>query len=81
MKRSNISIDSYANGNKFEELYQLSKTIRRVDKTKEEMEFEKAEKECTFAPRINKKVVNTVRAEIYAKDIDKTIARMFQGRK
>lgn len=55
--------------------------MRRLEKTKSELDFEKHEKDCTFAPKINKKVVGSVRAEIYAKDIDKTIVRMVQGRK
>lgn len=32
-------------------------------------------------PKINKKMGNTVKAEIYAKDIDKTIVRMILSRK
>ena len=55
--------------------------MKRMEKTKSELDFERCEKDCTFAPKINKKVLGTVRAEIFAKDIDKTIVRMVQGRK
>lgn len=45
-------------GNKFNDLYELSKNIRQIkinnDKTTEEYEFEKNKTELTFKPQINK---------------------------
>lgn len=44
-------------GERFNELYNLAKRLQtrpKTDKTTEEIEFEKAREECTFAPNLKR---------------------------
>ncbi|CAD8121688.1 unnamed protein product [Paramecium sonneborni] len=68
---------------KYLQLYQLAKpTTQKRDRTREEIEYEKQQEECTFQPDISNKGIQQQKQENHFvnKDIDKTVQRMRQAR-
>jgi hypothetical protein len=80
--RQDESIQS--TGDKCFDLYQLSKTKKKekIDKTREEYDFEKSAPDCTFQPNINKDLSREANKQFYVnqKSIQDNLERMKKAR-
>ncbi len=82
---SESTYENQATGDKCEDLYQLSiiKQKKKLDKTTEEIEFEKAKQELTFQPNLSKKKGKTQqqqRHKINQRSVMDNIERMRRAR-